>query len=350
MFRSTRRSGFTLIELLVVIAIIGIMMSMLFPAVQQVREAANRMACANKVRQFGLAAMNYESAHKKLPPGAVFHQGTGWHYFIMDYIELNTVYKTMDVSDGLYSSAGELDDTFNDTTNYPNNVAAVSTYYDIFRCPSDPTPENISSSSIDERVPCSYLAVASGNAVDDWELEYDDGFSYPDPDEVRALRSGVMAPTEVILPDPSDPTMALNSAVLTRTRIRDIQDGTSHTLMFGECIFFNADGGGTFLAFDHWYVGSPNNDGTSCADESEFLGSTAAPFNYFHRFQDLSVITSSSSDEYQFLELSFGSWHAGDGLNFCKADGSTQFVAAFLDDVLRQNLGMKADGNYASLE
>jgi prepilin-type N-terminal cleavage/methylation domain-containing protein len=88
-----RHTGFTLIELLVVIAIISILMGLLMPAVQQVRESANRISCANNLKQLGLAMHLYHDGHKTLPPSRLGGQGATWAVLILPYIEQGNLYQ-----------------------------------------------------------------------------------------------------------------------------------------------------------------------------------------------------------------------------------------------------------------
>jgi prepilin-type N-terminal cleavage/methylation domain-containing protein len=104
-----RRRGFTLVELLVVLAIIALLMGLLLPAVQAVREAANRTVCANNLKQIGLASLNYADTHENLlPPSFVREKGASWMVLIMPYLEQDTLFDRWDLKKTYYQQSDEV--------------------------------------------------------------------------------------------------------------------------------------------------------------------------------------------------------------------------------------------------
>jgi prepilin-type N-terminal cleavage/methylation domain-containing protein/prepilin-type processing-associated H-X9-DG protein len=193
-----RRSAFTLIELLVVIAIIAILIGLLLPAVQKIREAANRMKCANNLKQQALALHNYHDVNGSLPPAYKapgFTPGWGWSSYIMPFVEQDNLYSQMRVDNLIFGGGA------NPAQVLPNHPLAINKL-SVFRCPSDPAPD---------RNPLrltfgmsNYRAVAGPKTYPFFFVDQDMG--------------GVMFQNSQI-------------------RLTDITDGTSQTLVVGECIF-----------------------------------------------------------------------------------------------------------------
>ena len=288
-----RRRGFTLIELLVVIAIIAILIALLLPAVQQAREAARRASCKNNMKQIGLGLHNYHDTYRTFPFG-FDERETLWTATILPQVEQNNLHQTLIWSE---SGAG------NWSANGSPNEAACGTLIPVFRCPSMAVAEHVSSNSgIPGRVPISYRAVSGGNAVSD---------------DLSTIPSG-------------HPAIALELQTgldgafygCSSTRIRDITDGTTNTVLIGEN-YTDPTYVKDRQAMDFWQFGAPSTGGWDCrtgdrggTEYSEGLGSTYWHLNSRKRFPTLHGV---------IMELTFGSYHPG-GAHFTMGDGSVRFI------------------------
>ena len=338
------RSAFTLVELLVVIAIIGILIAMLLPAVAQVREAARRIACSNKIRQLALACHNYHSARMRFPAGANIGQGAGWSAHILAQIEQQSLASSISLTDTSNAvsgsgTGGHWSDGNEDTRS--DNELACETFLSIFRCPADPVSDSIRSGGTPElivnRVPSSYLACATASTKVQARLIRRAG---EPPSDVQNLRNGIIVPTQ-----DSSYFNDNDSFLKSQVRVIDIKDGSSNTLMIGESVFDVSDYKDTGRGIDHFYIGSPQIDKRQ--ELSEFLGSTDVELNLYHSYPDERLDTLSESRAgtlFSEMQLGFASWHAGNTVNFAFGDGSTRLLESSIDPALYSRLGNRADG------
>jgi prepilin-type N-terminal cleavage/methylation domain-containing protein/prepilin-type processing-associated H-X9-DG protein len=201
MRRNRNRLAFTLIELLVVIAIIATLIGLLLPAVQKVREAANRTKCQNNLKQQGLALHNYAEAVGQFPPAYMnkpanpydYLPGWGWGALILPYVEQTALMQSLNLPWSLFGNGA----------NPAPPTALTQAPLKIYRCPSDIGPDI--NSFRNDHATSNYRAVCG---PDD-----DGGFFYTNKD-----RGGVLFQNSKI-------------------RITDVSDGTSNTLAIGECMF-----------------------------------------------------------------------------------------------------------------
>jgi len=310
MIRRTR-SAFTLIELLVVIAIIAILIGLLLPAVQKVREAAARMKCINNLKQIGLAVHNYHDSRNAFPSGGLAPSVTAGSQFsalaqILPYMEQDNVYRLIDLTVPPQNA---------------NNDVARNTILTGFRCPSDkenPTPATGAATN--------YLANTGTNPF----------FVIPGPSNFNGM-------------------FYVNAT----TRTADVTDGLSNTAIFSERML--TDGSNAVVSKIEDVFFSPANPATAddavtiCAavDISNlanqfplFMGSPW--MHHQHRYQHISAPNSRSCGFFVVGKSTMpaSSRHTG-GVNTGLGDGSVRFVRDTIDATTWRAIGTRSGGEVA---
>jgi prepilin-type N-terminal cleavage/methylation domain-containing protein/prepilin-type processing-associated H-X9-DG protein len=209
-----RRRGFTLIELLVVIAIIAVLIALLLPAVQAAREAARRAQCVNNMKQIGLALHNYQQVNDSFPPGCYMSRNSAGalvsnvdfsaHARLLGYLEQQVLYNAANFALGCY----------NDTLCEEVNGTVTETRISAFLCPSSPLPTFTLWAGSSNASPQSTLPTAPGTnyfASMGSSLEYDAAQTGGPPNGMFYY-------------------MSTGNAI----GLRDIQDGSTNTIAFGE--------------------------------------------------------------------------------------------------------------------
>ena len=299
-----RHRGFTLVELLVVIAIIAILIGLLLPAVQKVRDAAQRAQCQNNLKQISLAALGYHDVNQGFPGATYLYTGSfsigpptqGYTVFVslLPYLEQENLFQTW-----IYSTP-ILNGQQTATTPTPPGANVVSTLV----CPADPIGQN-PKQAVKHPAGTYYWGITSygGNGGTQ---------SYP-----NATNDGMFFAVGPASTPPLSPV-----------RIQDVADGLSNTLFFGERYHqdpnFDAlvspvpSSLSTDLIAGYGWWGSPTSE--AAADVSE---SACAPLNYQVPSPLPSGVTAQQAVNLRIC--AWGSGHTG-GANFSLADGSARFI------------------------
>ena len=335
-----RRIGFTLVELLVVIAIIGILIGMLLPAVQQVREAARRTQCANNSRQLALAILNFESANQRFPPAAntettrgrldadpIIPRTTitdprnnalqhGWGFFILPFLEQEPLAQIL--------RRGTVDeDQFWWEVTDDDGVPLASNVIPAFICPSDASPDGDFNSS------CTFVDA---------------------PDGQLFAKANFVAAVGALRHENSDDAgfedawgiMAAN----TRTTFGNIQDGSSNTILIGERASRTETESGE--------VGSGVEDGWGAVWVGRILNSRRLVGGRFSHDCFAGEIDGDDARSFgvngtRTPSCLISSFHPGGG-HAALADGSTHFLTDNTDLDTLKRLAAMADGEVVQVD
>jgi prepilin-type N-terminal cleavage/methylation domain-containing protein/prepilin-type processing-associated H-X9-DG protein len=324
------RRGFTLIELLVVMAIISILIGLLLPAVQKVREAANRMKCSNNMKQIGLALHNYENSFGKaptwgyyfptpLPPGSLANYGHSALTQLLPYVE-----------QGNLSDAMRLDVPVTHTGNLPppygtNTAPGGRTVINIFLCPSAPSDR-----------PCDYgpfFGGPAGSLV----------LGATDYAPTKGIHSSLRDCAGLTGDQTHNGMLATSDEGKKTVKFSDVQDGLSNTMCFGEIA------GRQKL----YYKGRPNL-GSTLLDGGQTLNGAWADLNTSREIRGYSITQAAplpagqdqpgagcSSINVSNLNGLY-SFHIG-GVNILWGDGSVRFLKSTTDSNVLAFMILKND-------
>jgi prepilin-type N-terminal cleavage/methylation domain-containing protein/prepilin-type processing-associated H-X9-DG protein len=329
MKRNVLRQGFTLIELLVVIAIIAILIGLLLPAVQKVREAAARMKCTNNLKQIGLALHSYHDANNMFPPGYVdgntnpnstpdndVGPGWGWAAYTLPYLEQGNVFNQINFSQGVGVGA---------------NVAVSQTALTIFQCPSDPYLQNFT-------VWPTNVVVAHGNYVgcNGWVECFNGAGGNPQPGMGDDGLSGTFGLAGVGL-------FYRNS----HNRMTNVTDGLSNTIIAGErsgnhapVTWTGAVTGGRCPAWMATQPPSPYSPPPGPAYDN-------ADYDEALVLSHCNATHVPNADFPIYDPDVFYSFHTG-GANFLFGDGSVHFLSSGIDPKTYQYLSTIAGGEVST--
>ena len=321
-----KRSGFTLIELLVVIAIIGILIALLLPAVQKVREAANRASCGNNLKQIGLAFHNYHDSFGALPPDRIALSWPTWAVLILPYIEQDNVYKLWNIQKRYYEQNGPEGST-NDPCPIQIKLYFCPSRRGVPGMPSVPMPKASDLASGGAPRPGGMSDYADCGGTDGSTGALLEGTGW------QTVPSGLNLDSV-----PPPPLGTLCVSFRSQTNFAAITDGLSNTLLVGEKYIFPTDlpGNGT----DGSVYSSGNGQENTFR---RFVGNNGASPPLLRSLVPTTEDPGRDANGSQWADKAFGSAHPGI-CQFVFCDGSVKGLPVGININTLQLLGVRNDG------